>query len=142
MVFVEPGRKGRDMIKVMAIGLALQHVARPELVGNTLNGVFGKEVGIRLRLSLLEDAGPEILGLKEDHVERQIAIFQEEAVIELIQGDVLNPGVRGLMAAQSKTKGKPPIVGIDVSNNVLDRPFARCAGLGHSGTWNPLDERV
>ena len=116
------------MIKVMAIGLTLQYVARPELVGNAFNGVFGKKIGLRRRLGFLEDLVPEILGLTEDLVEGQLTVFQEEAVIELIQGDVLNPGVGRLLAAESKTKGKPSIVGIDVSDNVFDRPFVGCAG--------------
>jgi len=116
------------MIEVMAIGLALQYVARSELVGNAFNGVLGKKFGFRRRLGLLEDVAPEILGLMEDFVEGQVTVLQEEAVIELIQGDVFNPGVRRLLTAESKTKGKPPIVGIDVSNNVLDRPFVGCAG--------------
>lgn len=72
------------MITVMAIGLALQHVARSELVGKAFNGALGKKVGFRQRLRLLEDVVPEILGLMEDLVEGQITVLQEEAVIELI----------------------------------------------------------
>ncbi len=128
LVFVEPGREGRDMIEVMAVGLALQYVARSELVGKAFNGVFRKKVGFRRRLGLLEDVVPEILGLLQDLVEGQLTVLQEEAVIKLIEGDVLNPGVRRLLTAESNTKGKPPIVGIYVSDNVFDRPFVGCAG--------------
>jgi len=130
------------VVEVVAIRLALEYVARPEWVCNSLDALLRKQKVFCLGLDFLEDMTPELLGLGKDLGEGQVAILLVESVIELIQREVLDPGGGRLQAAECEAKPKPTIVRVDVSDDVLDGPFALCRRRAHFGPGNPLEEGI